>query len=170
MAMIQFRLHKFYIWCLWQAKGRSLAFTLIEIMVVIAIIGTLSAIAIPPYLSYIKRLDNTDALSDIRVIEEAINDYLDENGELPDSLDDVGLGDMEDPWGNPYVYLRIDGGKVKGKGKLRKDHSMVPVNTDYDLYSKGKDGKSQTPFTAKASQDDIVRAQDGAFVGLVSDY
>ena len=45
-----------------------------------------------------------------------------------------------------------------------------PVNSDYDLYSKGKDGKSQTPFTAKASQDDIVRANDGSFLGLVSDY
>ncbi len=47
---------------------------------------------------------------------------------------------------------------------------MVPVNTDYDLYSMGKDGKSTSPFTAKASQDDIVRANNGGFLGLVSDY
>jgi general secretion pathway protein G len=143
---------------------------MIEIMVVIAIIGTLSAIAIPNYLSYIHRADNSDTISVIRIIEIKISEYLDENGQLPDSLDDLGLGDLKDPWGNPYQYLRIEGGDVKGKGKLRKDHSMVPVNTDYDLYSKGKDGKSQTPFTAKASQDDIVRANDGGFVGLVSDY
>ena len=170
MVMIQSLLYKLYVCCLRQAKGRRFGFTLIEIMVVIAIIGTLFAIAIPPYMSYIKRADKTDAVSDLRIIEIAISDYLDDNGELPDSLDDVGLGDMKDPWGNPYVYLRIDGGTVKGKGKLRKDHSMVPVNSDYDLYSKGEDGKSQTPFTAKVSQDDVVRAQDGAFVGLVSDY
>jgi len=168
--MDQHPFHKLCVCRLEKPKRCHFGFTLIEIMVVIAIIGTLSAIAIPPYMSYIKRADNTDALSDIRIIEIAISDYLDDNGELPDSLDDVGLGDLKDPWGNPYEYLRIDGGKVKGKGKLRKDHSMVPVNTDYDLYSKGEDGKSQTPFTAKASQDDIVRAQDGGFIGLVSDY
>jgi len=47
---------------------------------------------------------------------------------------------------------------------------MVPVNTDFDLYSMGKDGKSRAPFTAKASHDDIVRANDGKFIGLVSEY
>jgi hypothetical protein len=34
----------------------------------------------------------------------------------------------------------------------------------------GKDGKSQAPFTAKASQDDIVRCGDGSYIGLVSKY
>lgn len=46
----------------------------------------------------------------------------------------------------------------------------MPINSDYDLYSKGKDGKSQKPLTAAASRDDIVRAGNGAFVGLASDY
>jgi general secretion pathway protein G len=44
------------------------------------------------------------------------------------------------------------------------------VSTDFDLYSMGKDGKSVAPFTAQASQDDVVRANDGAFVGLVANY
>lgn len=56
------------------------------------------------------------------------------------------------------------------QGHLRKDHALVPVNTDFDLYSKGKDGKSQSPFTAKASKDDIVRANNGGFFGLVANY
>jgi general secretion pathway protein G len=168
--MEQYPFHKLRVCRLEQPKRCHFGFTLIEIMVVIAIIGTLSAIAIPNYLSYTRRADNSEAITKIRTIEIDISEYWAENGELPDSLDDLGLGDLKDPWGNPYEYLRIDGGNVKGKGKLRKDHSMVPVNTDYDLYSKGKDGKSQTPFTAKASQDDIVRANDGGFVGLVSDY
>ena len=56
------------------------------------------------------------------------------------------------------------------QGKLRKDRFLVPVNSDYDLYSKGQDRKSSTPFTAKASQDDIVRANDGAYVGLASEF
>ena len=53
---------------------------------------------------------------------------------------------------------------------MRKDKNLVPVNTDYDLYSMGEDGRSVGPFTAKASRDDIVRANDGGFVGLAADY
>jgi general secretion pathway protein G len=34
----------------------------------------------------------------------------------------------------------------------------------------GKDGASVSPLTARASRDDIVRANNGAFVGLASDY
>ena len=78
----------------------------------------------------------------MHIIERVIGNYMAEKGELPDSLNDLGLDDLKDPLGNPYQYLRIEGGDVKGKGKLRKNRSMVPVNTDYDLYSKGKDGKS----------------------------
>ena len=56
------------------------------------------------------------------------------------------------------------------KGKPRKDHQMHPINCDYDLYSVGKDGKSEAPLTAKVSQDDIIRANNGGYVGLVSNY
>ena len=55
-------------------------------------------------------------------------------------------------------------------GQARKDHFLVPLNSDYDLYSKGPDGKSSPPLTAEASRDDIIRANDGAYFGLASDY
>ena len=112
------------------------------------------------------------AITDIRMIEKQIVFFVqDNNGQLPDSLNDLpNIGTINDPWGNPYQYLRIAGGAIKGKGKLRKDHFLVPVNADYDLYSMGKDGKSQSPFSVKVSQDDIVRANDGRYVGLVSNY
>jgi general secretion pathway protein G len=59
---------------------------------------------------------------------------------------------------------------VKGKGPLRKDGKLNPLNTDYDLYSVGADGLSAGPLTAMQSRDDIVRANNGAFVGLGEDY
>ena len=34
----------------------------------------------------------------------------------------------------------------------------------------GKDGASLGPLTAKESRDDIVRANDGRFIGLASEY
>jgi len=144
-------------------------FTLIEIIIVMAIIGTLSAMAVPNYLKYREKGKVTVAITDVRIIEKQIAIYAIDTGELPDSLNVLSISNAIDPWGNTYQYLRIDGGNAP-KGHFRKDHFMVPVNTDYDLYSMGKDGKSTSPFTAKASQDDIVRVNNGGFVGLVSDY
>ncbi|RZB38149.1 MAG: general secretion pathway protein G [Desulfobacteraceae bacterium Eth-SRB2] len=144
-------------------------FTLIEIMIVVAIIGTLSAMVVPNYLKYKEMGKIAVAITDVRIIEKQINIYAIDTGELPDSLNDLSISNTIDPWNNPYQYIRIDGGNAP-QGQLRKDHFLVPVNTDYDLYSMGKDGKSTATFTAKASQDDIVRVNNGGFVGLVSDY
>ncbi len=55
-------------------------------------------------------------------------------------------------------------------GRARKDHNLVPINGDYDLYSVGADGKSAPALTAEVSQDDLVRANNGAFVGFARDY
>lgn len=46
----------------------------------------------------------------------------------------------------------------------------MPLNSDYDLYSKGPDGASVAPLTAKASQDDILRASNGRFIGPASAF
>jgi general secretion pathway protein G len=145
-------------------------FTLIELMLCVSIIGVLCAIATPFYLSYRENARVAVAISDMKSIEAAIGNYAADYGQLPDSLAQIGMNGLLDPWQHPYRYLRIDGGDTKGKGKMRKDHFMVPVNTDFDLYSMGPDGKSQPPFTAKASQDDIVRAYNGGYYGKVSDF
>jgi general secretion pathway protein G len=57
-----------------------------------------------------------------------------------------------------------------GMAEVRKDRNLVPINTDFDLYSVGPDGDSQAPLTAAASRDDIVRANDGRFIGKAEDY
>jgi general secretion pathway protein G len=150
-------------------KMNAPGFTLIEVMVSICIIGLLAAIATPFYFSFLARARVAVAISDLSNIEAAVYNHVSTTGELPDTLAQVNLANLLDPWGNPYQYLRINGGDTKGKGKMRKDHFMVPVNSDFDLYSMGKDGKSTSPFTAKASQDDIVRAFNGGYYGKVAD-
>ena len=73
-----------------------------------------------------------------------------------------------DPWGRPYEYLLM--ASEKGKKGFRKDKNLHPLNSDYDLYSCGRDGKSIPPLTAQQSRDDIVRANNGGFVGLATNY
>lgn len=153
-------------------KEKHHAFSLLELMVVMAIIGVMAAIAVPAYSSYMDRVKVEQATLDISMIGMRIESYTSVGSNLyPQSLADIGMDKMLDPWGNPYQYLNLTDANIPGaKGKARKDHSLVPINSDYDLYSMGKDGSSQPPLTSKASRDDIVRANNGRFVGLASDY
>ena len=156
-------------------RRTSIGFTLLELVVVMAILGTLASIAVPAYWTYIDKARQTVAIADIRQIEKLIAAFQASNGRLPDSLDEIGAGTMKDPWGNPYEYVNIATATAKGekgeKGeKVRKDHFLVPINADFDLYSKGRDGDSKAPLTAKASRDDIVRANSGQYVGLASKF
>jgi general secretion pathway protein G len=142
--------------------------TLIELLLAVAILGLLVAIALPSYNRYVERTKVAAAVTDITVAQLQIDAFYVDNNRLPTSLDEVGLGSMRDAWGNPYQYLSFEG--VEGKGLMRKDRNLVPVNTDYDLYSMGADGRTTQPFTSAAGRDDIVRANNGRYVGLASDY
>jgi general secretion pathway protein G len=143
-------------------------FTLLELMIVIAILAVLAAIAIPQYKSYTDRARYALVLQTMRMIEREITVFQMLRDRLPINLAEAGLGVILDPWGNPYQYLNHE--TIVGLGKVRKNKNMVPINTDYDLYSMGPDGESKPPFTAKQSRDDIVRARNGAFLGRVSQY
>jgi general secretion pathway protein G len=52
----------------------------------------------------------------------------------------------------------------------RKDRFGVVLNTDFDLYSMGKDRQSTDSLSTPNSHDDILRANDGAYVGLASNF
>jgi len=143
-------------------------FTLLELIVVIAIIGILATIAVPVYSDWIEKAKVTKAVSEIRNLEKEIIAYQIEQGAFPEGLEDIGRADMPDPWGNPYEYYNVETGK--GKGKSRKDRNLNPLNTDFELYSIGKDGKTASPLTSKNSYDDIIRANQGAYVGRASEY
>ena len=145
-------------------------FHVMEILIVAAIAGIIGVIAVPTYSSYIDRTNRATAESDIAVIAQSIEQYFLENKAYPNSLNDIGLGTKLDPWDNTYYYLRINGAGLNGKGSLRKDGSLNPVNSDFDLYSAGKDGQTQLPFSPKVSHDDIVRASNGRFIGYAADF
>jgi len=144
-------------------------FTLIELLIVIAIVGILGTIASISYSAYIDRAKIAQAKGDIRSIEVAISQYqADHVSKFPTSLAEVGKGSLLDPWGTLYQYLDLT--TAAKKNAARKDKNLHPLNSDYDLYSKGKDKDSKIPLTAKSSRDDVIRANDGRFIGLADDY
>jgi general secretion pathway protein G len=148
-----------------------LAFTVAELIIVVAIIGTLSSIAVPFYTNQLNRARIAKSISDIYVMSGQIAEFEMDREKLPDSLTEIGRSKLKDPWGSYYQFLKIEGKKKKEiQGKWRKDRWQVPVNSDYDLYSMGKDKQSKAPFTANASRDDVVRANNGRYIGLASKY
>ena len=58
-------------------------FTLIELMIVIAIIGILAAIAIPQFAAYRKKSYNAAAVSDLRTAKTSLEAYYAEAQEYP---------------------------------------------------------------------------------------
>ncbi|UCF56549.1 MAG: prepilin-type cleavage/methylation domain-containing protein, partial [Deltaproteobacteria bacterium] len=112
----------------------------------------------------------TKAIAEISFLQKEIRGFEAFSERLPNSLNEIGRGNLLDPWGNPYQYLNFATLTSKGKGEMRKDRFLVPLNDLYDLYSMGKDGMSQPPLTAKASYDDIIRADNGRYIGLASEY
>jgi general secretion pathway protein G len=141
--------------------------TLIELVITLAIIAVLTAIGMAVYGNITERSKVAKAIADLRIMDGEIAAFEGANGRLPNDLSEINEDTLKDPWGNPYEYLNFAN---SSPGHRRKDHFLVPLNSTYDLYSKGRDGASSPPLTASASRDDIVRANDGGFFGLASTY
>ncbi len=147
---------------------RAQGFTLIDLMGTIAIVALLAALSVPSYDGFVQRARYAAAIADIGSMQIRIENFRTlNNGMLPATLD--VLGTPVDPWGNPYQYINIETGSTP-PGFWRTDLGVVPINSDYDLFSTGRDGESVPPLTGKSSRDDIVRADNGGYVGLAEDH
>ena len=153
------------------SKERVRAFTLVEIVITMAILGTLSAIAVPVYTDHVEEQKVTTAIADIKLIEGWVVRFQAERGRPPDTLAETGLPAKIDPWGRPYRYTRLAGlTKAEQDAKSRWDVNDKPLNDDFDLFSVGKDGVTTPKITLSPSHDDIIRAHGGTYVGLASEY
>jgi len=121
-------------------KARKAGFTLLELLVVVAIIGLLVGFVAPRYFGQIGKSEVTAAKAQIDALGKALDQYRLDTGHYPST--EQGLAALQqrpqsepkwngpylrksvplDPWGRPYQY-RAPGEKG-----------------DFDLYSYGKDG------------------------------
>jgi len=261
----------------------SWGFTLIEFMIVVAILGILAGIGLPAYRNHLEKAQIVTAVAEMKMITTQIEAYRATNFGLPADLSDVGYEGFEDPWGNPYIYVNLEAGggaslgpsfasvkkgmkvsvlekrhpmswsatranglyaakgafqkrvvksfretlikepfkrtakgsivttggdggnkrllktyspayhknimlvgsplmegglilaKVNGGGgggpvQARVNGNNNPLNSDFDLYSMGRDGKTHKEINQTKSLDDIIRAKEGNFIGPVSKY
>ena len=149
---------------------RNAGFGLLELLITLVVAALIVSVAVPSYGQITDRARMSKAIGDLGWIAIEIGKFqLRNNNAFPDSLADLGVPVPLDPWDRPYQYLNI-ARAGSGNGKFRKDKNLKRLNTNYDLYSMGKDGDSMGPLTAEPSRDDIIRANDGAFIGKAEEY
>jgi general secretion pathway protein G len=149
-------------------RARARAFTLIELMFAVAIMGVLALVGFPAYSDHLERSRVTQAITDILIMNSQLQRIKNDTALYPEDLSAIGAAGKLDPWGRPYQYLNIETGT--DHSRPRKDRNLRPLNSDFDLYSMGKDGDSRAPLNARASRDDVLRANDGRWVNLASKY
>ena len=142
-------------------------FTLVELMIAVAVVGILASVAISSYAGYMERVRVAQAKVDIVTLSARIEQYYTNGHSYPASLSDLGTAPV-DPWGRPYEYVDLT--TLNGNGMARRDRSLNPLNSDFDLYSVGKDGLTRKPISQRDSLDDVLRANDGRFVDLASKF
>lgn len=228
----------------WDTAG---GFTLIELMIAVAIAGILASLAVPTYTDFLEKARIARTVAELHSLAKELESLALSAGQYPGTLAQIGRSTLLDPWGNPYQYYRINCGPVTishlhqpdlpdhgsdgrivpvttpspanggrilltvgnaqtqgliqlvagsgssgsgggsgasgaggggagggggppcgGIGGARKDRFLVPINSDFDIYSMGRDGQTVAPLTAPKSHDDIIRASDGGFYGLAA--
>lgn len=87
-------------------------FTLIELMIVVAIIGVLAAIAIPAYQDYTIRAQVSEGLSLATGAKSAVWDFISFSGRFPPNNASAGLAAPADIAGNYVEEVDVSGGVV----------------------------------------------------------
>jgi prepilin-type N-terminal cleavage/methylation domain-containing protein len=123
-------------------SGRG--FTLVEIMIVVAIIALLASIALPNYLRARKRAQATRILQDLRVIDGAVDQYAIERNKGPNTA--VGWADIKDYLKTGSVLYSTGAPIVSGLGS-------------YSSMSYTVDARISTPTSTSNALSDVAPAE-----------
>ena len=93
-------------------KSVQKGFTLIELMIVVAIIGILAAIAIPAYQNYTKRSHVSEGLSLAGGAKAAVTEYYSSKNVYPTDNAAAGLAADTDIKGNAVQSVKVESGKI----------------------------------------------------------
>ncbi|MBR2964077.1 MAG: type II secretion system major pseudopilin GspG [Lentisphaeria bacterium] len=119
-------------------RRRVTPFTLIEVVVVIVILVTLASVATPMYMNYIKKSKIATAKTQIKLLDDALQQYKLDVGTYPSDLQGLMENiDQSEKWDGPYIKPRVplDPWGAEYNYVFPGDHG------EFDIYSFGADGQ-----------------------------
>lgn len=119
-------------------RRRVTPFTLIEVVVVIVILVTLASVATPMYMNYIKKSKIATAKTQIKLLDDALQQYKLDVGTYPSDLQGLMENiDQSEKWDGPYIKPRVplDPWGAEYNYIFPGDHG------EFDIYSFGADGQ-----------------------------
>lgn len=106
-------------------KNVQKGFTLIELMIVVAIIGILAAIAIPAYSDYTKRAKVTELVTAGSACKASVSEFFQAEGVFPANIDEAGCSNT--------TTDKISGLALAATGQITVSSRIPAVTGNYVL-------------------------------------
>ncbi|MBH5902982.1 pilin [Neisseria meningitidis] len=143
-------------------------FTLIELMIVIAIVGILAAVALPAYQDYTARAQVSEAILLAEGQKSAVTEYYLNHGTWPSNNSDAGVASTATDIKGKYVKeVKVEKGVITAEMKSSGVNKEIQ-GKKLSLWAKRQDGSVKwfcgQPVTrdANATNDDVKAATDTA--------
>lgn len=134
-------------------KAIQKGFTLIELMIVIAIIGILAVIALPAYQDYTARAQVSEAITLMEGQKSAVVEYYADKGAWPTSNEAAGIADKGSIKGKYVEEVKVDGdGVITAKMKATEVNKEIQGRT-----------VSLTPSVTTAGTNGAAATANGSF-------
>ena len=119
-------------------RRRVAPFTLIEVVVVIVILVTLASVATPMYMNYIKKSKIATAKTQIKLLDDALQQYKLDVGTYPSDLQCLMENlDQSEKWEGPYIKPRVPLDPWGGEYQ----YIYPGEHGEFDINSFGADGQ-----------------------------
>ncbi|EPH9402275.1 pilin [Neisseria gonorrhoeae] len=140
-------------------------FTLIELMIVIAIVGILAAVALPAYQDYTARAQVSEAILLAEGQKSAVTGYYLNNGEWPEDNTSAGVASASDIKGKYVQKVEVNNGVVTAEMNSSNVNKEIK-DKRLSLWAKRQDGSvkwfcgqpvKRDDGKAKAGNDDVAK-------------